>query len=166
MTAIVAFAIGALFVAACGGDDDGSQADAADQAALDAVKEQATNAQILAAMTVFRVEGLHDLEDAIGEANEIDPNWQGKVTRMRRAVASVTWPDELKDKAAATQEHLEALETALIDEDLDGAKAAAPEAHDAYHELDSDAMPHIAGEEPGGEDDHGSEATTSGEAGH
>src|SRR6266540_3428333 len=100
-------------------------------------------------MTVFRVDEMHELDDQIGEASEIDPDWQGRVTRMRRATASVVWPDEMKDKAATLVEKLTSLEAALTDENLDDAKTLAPEAHDAWHELDHDAYPHIAGEDSG-----------------
>jgi hypothetical protein len=158
--ALLAFAFGAIVMAACSGGGDGDDAQAAaDQAALDAVKDQATKAQILAAETVFRVEGMHDLDDTISEATEVDPNWQGKVTRMRRATASVVWPEEMKDHAATLVTKLQTLETALQDENLDGAKAAAPEAHDAWHELDNIAYPYIAGEQAESHD-----ATPSGDA--
>lgn len=161
IVALLAFVTGALFIAACGDDDTNDAQAQVDQAALDAVRDQATNAQILAAMTVFRVDAMHELDDQIGEASEIDPDWQGRVTRMRRATASVVWPDEMKDMAATLLEKLTSLEAALTDENLDDAKTLAPEAHDAWHELDHDAYAHIAGEEA---ESHEEEAT--GDAGH
>jgi hypothetical protein len=161
--AVLAFAAGAVFIAACGGGDDANDAQAqVDQAALDAVKEQATKAQILATLTVFRVDAMHELDDQISEASEVDPDWQGRVTRMRRATASVVWPDDMKDMAATLLEKLTSLETALKDENLDDAKTLAPEAHDAWHELDHDAYAYIAGEEAESHD----EASATGDAGH
>jgi hypothetical protein len=146
--AVLAFAAGGLFIAACSGGDDASDAQATDQAALDAVKDQATKAQILATETVFRLDSMHELDDQVGAATEIDPDWQGRVTRMRRAVASVTWPSELQEKAAAELAALQKLETDLINQDLAAAKADVGAAHDGFHELDSDAYPYIAGETP------------------
>jgi len=146
--ALMAFAVGALFVAACSSSDDSTGVQAADQAALDAVKDQATKAQILAAETVFRVDAMHELDDQVGEATEIDPDWQGRVTRMRRASASVAWPADLKDKAATELAALQKLETDLKNEDLAAAKADVGAAHDSWHELDYDAYAYIAGETP------------------
>jgi hypothetical protein len=152
VVALVAFSVGALVVVACGGGSNSnpsaSASTSADQASLQAVQDQATKAQILAAETVFHLEGMHGLDDTIGAATEIDPNWQGSVTRMRRAAASVVWPAELQDKAATELAALKKLETDLINEDLAAAKADIGAAHDSYHELDSDAYPYIAGETP------------------
>jgi hypothetical protein len=158
--AVLAFAAGALFIAACS-DDDAGDVSAADQAALDAVKEQATKAQILATLTVFRVDAMHELDDQISEASEVDPGWLGRVTRMRRATASVVWPADMKDMAATLLEKLTSLETALKDENLEDAKTFAPESHDAWHELDHDAYAYIAGEEESHD-----EASATGDAGH
>lgn len=172
--AVLAFAAGALFIAACSGGDDTDNAQAqVDQASLDAVKDQATKAQILATETVFRVDDMHGLNGEISAATELDPNWQGRVTRMRRATVSVAWPDSLKDMATTLVDKLTVLETAIKDEDLDAAKASVPEAHDAWHELDYDAYAYIAGETPTTDDGHmssgGPSATmdmASGDAGH
>jgi hypothetical protein len=154
--AVLAFAAGAVFIAACGGGDDANDAQAqVDQAALDAVKEQATKAQILATLTVFRVDAMHELDDQISEASEVDPDWQGRVTRMRRATASVVWPDDMKDMAATLLEKLTSLETALKDENLEDAKTFAPESHDAWHELDHDAYAYVGGEEASATGDAG-----------
>lgn len=165
VVALMAFAVGALFVAACSDDDntDAQASSAADQAALDAVKDQATKAQILAAETVFRVDAMHELDDQIGDATEIDTSWEGRVTRMRRATASVVWPDEMKDEAATLLTKLQSLETALKNENLDDAKTYAPEAHDAWHELDHMAYPYIAGEAAEEEE---AASTASGDAAH
>lgn len=163
VVALLAFVTGALFIAACGDDDDTGDAQAqVEQAALDAVQVQATKAQILAALTLFRVDAMHELDDQVSEASEIDPDWQGRVTRMRRATASVVWPDDMKDMAATLLEKLTSLEAALTDENLDDAKTLAPEAHDAWHELDHDAYSYIAGEVTEAHD----EAAATGDAGH
>lgn len=155
IVALLAFAAGALFIAACGGDDDNGASAQVEQEQFDALKEQVTKTSILTAMTVFRVDAMHQLDEDVSEATEIDPEWEGRVTRMKRATASVDWPADMREKADALLDHLTELETALKDGDLDGVKTHAPEAHDAWHDLDHDAYPYIAGESHGAEDDGG-----------
>lgn len=163
IVALAAFAFGAIVMAACNSSDNGDDAQAADQAALDAVKDQATRAQVLAAATVFRVEGMHELDTAISKATEIDPAWEGKVTRMRRATAGVAWPDEMKDHATELEAALQGLEDAIQAEDMGNIKTYAPEAHGAWHELDGMAYPYIAGEAGGTHEPSASDANGHGE---
>lgn len=148
--ALVALALVALAIAACSDNDDDDDS-GGDTAAL---QEQLDNTQVLAALTAFRVEALHDFDDEAQEASEIDPAWAGKVTRVRRAVVSVSWPDELADRAAAFETALMDLEAALDGGDLSEVKGAVSAMHGAWHELDGDAYAHIASEEGGAEGDH------------
>ena len=145
LIALAMLAVATLVVAACSGDDDDDDS-GGDTAAL---QEQLTKTQVLAALTAFRNEGLHNFDEAAQEASEIDPAWAGKVTRVRRAVVSVSWPDELAGKAAAFETALMDLETALDGGDLSEVKGAVSAMHGAWHELDGDAYAHISGEEAG-----------------
>jgi hypothetical protein len=155
MVALLAFAAGALFIAACGGDDDNGASAQVEQEQFDALREQVTKTSVLAAMTVFRVEELHQLDEDVSAASEIDSSWEGRVTRMKRATAGVDWPSDMREMADTLLDKLTALETALKNEDLDAAKTLAPEAHDAWHDLEHDAYPFIAGESHGEEGDGG-----------
>jgi len=160
---LAALALLALFVAACSSDVSESDLDKAN-ARVDELQTQATKAQILAAITSVRADDLHGLDEALAEADAIDESWISRATRVRRAVASVTWPDDMKDRAAELVTTLTALEDALTHGNLDDARAAAPDAHDQYHELEHDASPYIAGETPAPEADHGGEATGTAQA--
>lgn len=165
VVALLAFAAGALVIAACGDDADDSGASAqVEQSDFDALKEQATRSAILAAYTVTRVEQLHDLEESISAASEIDDGWEGRATRMRRATASVDWPEDMKEQAETALTALTNLEEALADGNLDDAKTYATESHDPWHELEHDALPYVAGEEHEEESDGQSEGEESPEA--
>jgi hypothetical protein len=169
VVAILAFATGALFIAACGDDDDNGASAQVDQSDFDALKEQVTKTAILSAMTVFRVDELHQLDEDASEATEIDSGWEGRVTRMLRATKSVEWPADMQEMADALIQKLTELQTALTEENLDDVKTLAPEAHDAWHDLEHDTGPFIAGEEhEEGEDDHaeGENGTATEGAGH
>jgi hypothetical protein len=156
VVAILAFATGALFIAACGDDDDNGASAQVEQSDFDALKEQVTRTSVLAAMTVFRVDALHEMDDDVSEATEIDAGWEGRVSRMLVATKSVEWPDDMSEKADLLIEKLTDLEAALTEESLDDAKTLTPEAHDAWHDLEHDTGPFIAGEEhEDGEDSHG-----------
>jgi hypothetical protein len=62
-------------------------------------------------------------------------------------------------------EKLTSLETALKDENLDDAKTFAPEAHDAWHELDYDAYAYIGGDTAGATGDAGHSEEENGASG-
>ncbi len=141
----------ALIVAACSSSDksDLDQTNARldqIQISLATIQAQTTKAQALAAETVLHTEDMHGLNTAILSASEIDATWFGRATRMRSAVASVDWPSQMKDTAAALVTNLTNLETALQAGDLAGAKQWTEPAHEQYHLLDQLVYPYIAGE--------------------
>lgn len=160
---LVAIALLAMFVAACSGDVKEEDLDTAN-ARIDELQAETTKGQLLAFRNAIRAEDLHGLDEAIGAADAIDESWLSSATRARQATASVTFPDEMKTQGDALLASLTALEDALSHEDLDAASTAATDAHDAYHELDHDASPYLAGETPAPEADHGAEASGSPEA--
>lgn len=156
VVALLAFSAGALFIAACGNDDDNDAAAQVEQTQFDALKKQVSKTSMLAALTVFQVDRMHGLDDEISMATAIDDTWEGRVTRMHRALASVDeWPPDIQAKADLAMEKLMVLENALADGKLDDAKTYAPEAHDAWHDLEHEANPYIAGEEHMGPSDSG-----------
>jgi hypothetical protein len=106
-------------------------------------------------MNTLRLEELHDLDETSQVASEIEAGWSGRVTRMRQAVQSVTWPEELQEGADALEATLIELEGALEEEDLEAVKELAAQAHEEWHELEHDAYAFAAGEEhEEGEGDH------------
>lgn len=158
LLALAVTAVLALAFAACGGDDD---ADAEGSSAeLATVQEQATKAQVLAAMTVFRVEGLHDIDDAAQKASEIEAGWSGQVGRMHTAMRSVQWPQELKAAADSLTVALAELKAALDEDDLEAVKELSAEAHQQWHDFEHDTDAYLSGDGHSDEgDDHGAEET-------
>jgi hypothetical protein len=59
----------------------------------------------------------------------------------------------MQEKVDTLVASIEALQSALEADELSDAKGAATDVHDAYHELEHDAYPYIAGEEHGAEED-------------
>jgi hypothetical protein len=152
--AALAFAAAVLIalIVAARGSNDKSDLDQTNarldqiQISLATIQAQTTKAQTLAAETVLHAEDMHGLNTAILSASEIDATWISRATRMRRAVASVDWPSQMKDPAAALQTNLTSLETALQAGDLTNAKKWTEAAHEQFHLLDQLAYPYIAGE--------------------
>jgi hypothetical protein len=144
---VVAIALGALAVAACSSDVSKSDLDTTNTR-IDQLQAQTTKAQMLSASNTITAAGLHDLDETINAADAIDASWVSRATRARRAVASVTWPDKMKEPAATLLASLTDLETALNDENLPAAKTAASAAHENSHELDHMAAPYLADETP------------------
>jgi murein L,D-transpeptidase YcbB/YkuD len=141
----------ALIVAACSSSDksDLDQTNARldqIQMSLDTIQAQTAKTQALAAETVMHAEDMHGLNTAILTASEIDATWSGRATRMRCAVASVDWPSQMKDTAAALVTNLTHLESALQEGDLAGAKQWTESTHEQFHLLDQLVYPYIAGE--------------------
>jgi murein L,D-transpeptidase YcbB/YkuD len=141
----------ALIVAACSSSDksDLDQTNARldqIQMSLDTIQAQTAKTQALAAETVLHAEDMHGLNTAILTASEIDATWSGRATRMRCAVASVDWPSQMKDTAAALVTNLNHLESALQEGDLAGAKQWTESTHEQFHLLDQLVYPYIAGE--------------------
>lgn len=165
LLALAVAAVVALAFAACGDDDD---ADAESNGTdLAAVQEQATKAQVLAAMTVFRVEGLHEIDDAAQKASEIEAGWSGQVSRMHTAMKSVQWPEELKAAADSLTVALAELKAALDEDDLEAVKELSAEAHQQWHDFEHDTDAYLSGEEHGDEGaGHSDEETSTGDAGH
>ena len=126
-----------LVAAACGDDDDAGAAD----------EPAAQKAQVLAALTMYRAEGLHEIDDEAQEASEIDPEWRGRVTRMRRVTAGVDWPEEFAERAATLEEELALTEEAIDAEDLGAVKEHILASHEAWHEFEEQAYQFFAGEE-------------------
>jgi hypothetical protein len=143
LIALTLVALVALLIAACGDDDDDSGGNGAD---LTALEEQVTKAQVLAAMTVFRVEAIHDLDDSAQKAAEIEAGWSGQVDRMHIAMMSVTWPEDLKADADSLTAALGDLADAIEADDLEAVKGASGEAHAQWHDFEHETGTYLSGE--------------------
>jgi hypothetical protein len=118
---------------------------------LDFHDETVSQAKVIIAMNTFRVEGLHEIDDAMQSASAIEAGWSGSTERMLQAAQSVDWPADLQDRAHALEDTLDALMDALDAGDLATAKGLATDAHTQWHDLEHDAYHFAAGPQP----DHG-----------
>ncbi|HUF52643.1 MAG TPA: hypothetical protein VMR52_02565 [Dehalococcoidia bacterium] len=154
---VLLVAVIGVAAAACGDDDDADAQDGVTQEQLDEVALETQRAQVLATMTAFRVEGLHEIDDAAQRASEFEAGWSGAITRMRQAVQGTNWPEALHAGAEETEAALISAEEAIADEDLAAFKTAAADAHAGWHGLERDAYSFVAGEEHSGDDGHDDE---------
>jgi hypothetical protein len=162
LAAVVAVAL--VAAAACGDDDDddgGASSAQIEQALLDAQR-----AQVLATMNSFRIEQLHEIDEAAQEASEFEAGWEGSLERLHGAVIGVDWPDDLAEDAAGLAAALAEAEDAIVAEDLAAFKTAITNVHGLWHDFDHAAYAFISGEEhaEGEEDDHGEEGEATDEA--
>ena len=101
---------------------------------------------MLAPVTLIDGAGFHGIDTALAVPGaEIDPQWLGKTRNARIAVASTTWPDELKPQVQAFVDAAAQLQAALESDDAAAAAAAAHETHEAQHDLSVDAYNYLAG---------------------
>lgn len=159
LVGIVILIVAVVAAAACGDDDDSGSSAQLDelQSTLDGLLVNTQRSQVLATMTAIRAEALHDLDDTIQGAPEVEAGWRATFTRIRQAVTGTDWPESLTEGSAELEARLSEAEEALGDEDLSAAKTASGEAHAAWHNLEHDAYAFVAGEEHSGDDGHGDE---------
>lgn len=130
--AIGALAVGVLFVAACA-DEAGSADPSAD------------HAEMLAALTVIDGAEFHAMDETLnGPEAAIDPAWLGRTRNGRIAVASATWPEDLRPLEQAFMDAAASLAEALEADDAVGAAEPAAATHDAQHELSVAGWNHLA----------------------
>ena len=79
--------------------------------------------------------GLHEIDEGLQTAEEIDPSYLGAIRRIRGVVAAAPWPDELQEQATGLVETMDALAAALEADDLEAARTAAEEVHSIQHDF-------------------------------
>jgi hypothetical protein len=159
LVALAVLAVLTLGLAAC--DDDEGDANTEESAAM---QEDISRVSVTAAMTAYRTEGLHDLDDEATTASEIGAGWSGSIERMHAVTVGTLWPDDLEEMATTLEDELKMAEDAIDADDLEGSKEHIALAHAAWHDLEPQAYAYIAGEE--GEDGgHESEEASPGATG-
>lgn len=181
---LLAMAAVAAVVIACGGSDDNDN-DGRDQAQeatpnedlqavvddlrtqLEGVKsrldfhdDQIQRSAMLGAMTTLHVEALHDLDDTLQSASEVPAGSADSTERMLRAMQLAVWPDDMQERTHGLEDVLDGLMDALRADNLSVAKEHATEAHEMWHDVESEIYGIIGGSQPAhehGED--GSHAT-------
>jgi hypothetical protein len=160
-----------LAITACSDDNDDPSADGSTdsqpsdiQEQLDVIRQRLDHhdetiqqAKVIIAMNTIRVEALHEIDEEIQTAAEIQAGWSGSTERMLQAAQSVDWPADMQDRAHALEETLAALRDALDSGDLATAKGLASDAHEQWHELEHDAYHYAAGPQPDHGHDHPAE---------
>jgi len=162
----VLMALGAILVlsigvaAACSSDGDSALEDrlgALEQqvAALDQATQRSA---MVAALHVLDAGGrLHEIDMAVHERGEVEAGSSGYVDAALLAIASTTWPDELRPQADDLRTKLQQFATALDGGDVAVVAPASRAAHDAAHTLTIDCSEHLAETVGLGEPQDGSE---------
>lgn len=159
LIALAVIAVLALGLSACNDDD----ADV-DTAEIEALQEDISRTSVTAAMTSYRAEALHDLDEEATTASEIGAGWSGSLERMHAVTVGTLWPADLEEIIVTFEDELQMAGDSIDADDLEGAKEHIALAHAAWHDLEHDAYAYIAGEEQteGESDDgHASEEETS-----
>lgn len=90
----------------------------------------------LTALSIIDAAAFHAMDEGLNKpGGTIDPQWLGRVTHSRIAVASVAWPKELQEDAKTFTDAAATLATALEADNSSTAAPAAKTAHEAQHEL-------------------------------
>jgi hypothetical protein len=147
----------AVFVAAaCSDDDDDTSAqENQDTTELEAHLERS---EVLGAVNTLEATEFHAIDDELQAAEEIPEATATSVERACQVCSSTEWPEPLAEKAEILNTTMADFIEALEGGDLQASKGLATDTHDAWHDLQHDVYPWIAGEdveEHGERDDHG-----------
>jgi hypothetical protein len=156
-----ALAVLAIFTAgavACSDDDD-EGADAQD-GSTDARLERV---EVLAALNTLDATEFHAIDEELQEADEIPEFTASTIERALQVSSSTQWPEDLSEKADTLNTTMEEFIAAMEAEDLQESKGLATDTHDAWHELEHDAYPWVAGEELEEEEEEEGEETEAAE---
>jgi hypothetical protein len=117
-----------LFAASCNSDDSGDG-----------------DTAVISAISILDSAGLHDIDDAISEEQEIPATAKATAQKLQAVMELTEWPSELEDDAEALSAIFAEMVTAVDGESPDLAKAgeAAKKAHDAHHEFSHDVWAYL-----------------------
>jgi hypothetical protein len=102
-------------------------------------------AGMIAALTHIDGVGFHALATSITKPSpKIDPDWSTLLRNAGTAVASVTWPQEIRRTAERFSAAAGQLAAALDQDDIPSAQAPAREVHGAYHALSDAGWKHLS----------------------
>lgn len=102
-------------------------------------------AGMIAALTHIDGVGFHALATSITKPSpKIDPDWSTLLRNARTAVASVTWPEDIRGTAEKFATAAGQLAAALDQDDIPSAQAPARDVHGAYHALSDAGWKHLA----------------------
>ncbi|MFQ5943585.1 MAG: hypothetical protein ACE5JF_08535 [Anaerolineales bacterium] len=101
---------------------------------------------IAIAQYVMDIAGFHAIDDALAETGEIDLSTVSTVARVARVVGSTQWPDDLSDRSTHFIEMLVEFQSALEDNDVDGATSTSSKVHGLQHEFSAAISTWLSGE--------------------
>jgi len=139
LAALAGLTVLALAIGACGSNNDDD---------IEAINASLQRIETLTALNTMEGVGFHDIAEDLQAASELDTFTLSTIRRARQVAAVTVWPQDLSELAATFLTKLGEFETALEAEDLRESKGLANETHDAWHELQTEAYPYLAGEEP------------------
>lgn len=84
--------------------------------------------------------GFHDMAADLETATEVNPRYLGRVRNVLSVVSAVAWPADLEAEVEAFAADLEALEAALVANDVKASALAADAAHETQHDLSQAAF--------------------------
>jgi uncharacterized protein YoxC len=96
--------------------------------------------------------GFHGIDEALNETMTIEASYYSTVSRVRKVIMQITWPEELQEQATAFDDVLGQFAEALEADNAEEAAPLATQVHEAQHDL-SHAIDAWLGE-GGGEHDH------------
>lgn len=152
-TAVPALVLGA---AACSDDDNTAQSEnTASQASIDDLSARVERNEMIFAVVSISKLGLHDMDETLNDAGTIEPSFAPNTRTAVRLLALTDW-GEFQAEADTVRGHAEDLMTALADEDVDAAAAAAADLHDSEHDFNTavwnvvakDLKPEFGGPQP------------------
>jgi hypothetical protein len=114
---------------------------------LEETQASLERAQLIGALNTLDAAGFHAIDDELQAATEIPAGTAGSITTARQIAGSIAWPEELSEKSDLLLAKMDEFLAALEAEDLQASKGLATETHDAWHDLEHDAYPFVAGEE-------------------
>jgi hypothetical protein len=130
-----------------------ARVDALSTPSAEAEMHEASAFEVASAQYVMDSAGFHQMDESLNETKTVDPAYASTVTKVRKVLTHLTWPDELKEEGEAFVVKLTDFQEALEADDGESAATLATEVHEAQHAL-SHSIDDWLGE-AGGEHDHG-----------
>ena len=111
---------------------------------FDILQENAQYTDMRSALDTLDAAGLHAIDEAANDNNEVDAGASGAVARALLAVATATWTEEFGEGASETEAALRELATALESADPAVVGPPAAIAHEVAHDFSAYARNLIA----------------------
>lgn len=112
---------------------------------VQSISDASQRSAMVTALNVLGNAGLHTIDEAANDNNEVDAGASGGVEDAIIAMSAVEWPEELAEGAGGVITALQALATALESADPAVVGQPAVDAHEAEHDFEHEAANFIKG---------------------